>query len=61
MDKLTKRALQAQVEAAVRLQSSNGLGRDLPSNPTECRPGKQQQGQAGGGCTLRCPHQGPSP
>lgn len=42
MDKLTKRALQAQVEAAVRLQSLNGLGRGLPSNPTECRPGKQQ-------------------
>jgi hypothetical protein len=40
MDKLTKRALQAQVEAAVRLPLLNGLRDTLPEKPTRMSIGK---------------------
>jgi hypothetical protein len=40
MDKLTKRALQAQVEAAVRLLRSNGLRDPLPEKPARMLIGK---------------------
>ena len=51
MDKLTTRALQAQVEAAV--CPSFDARRQLLNRYLERRQGEQQQSQAGGGRTLR--------
>ena len=58
MDKLTTRALQAQVEAAVRPHPSSPAFSSHPSH-AERRSREQQQDQARRGRTRRRPHQGP--